>query len=458
MKTKSLLSTALMLVFPFVIYSQQYNADGTAITESRVFSYPIVQHNLPNGLNVVTVPYDSPGLAAFYIVMRVGSREEVEKGKTGFAHFFEHMMFRGTEKYPKEKYSDILKSIGASANANTSLDRTVYHMTGNAAMLDKMFELEADRFMNLKYSIQDFKTEAGAVKGEYTKNYSNPRMKLYEATLDTAFEKHTYSHTTMGFFEDVVDMPNQYDYSMEFFNRFYRPEYATIIVVGDVKPEYVNALAEKYFGIWKKGNYKAQIPSEPAQTKTKNVHMQVAKFPPQLDMAFKIPGYSEANIELPSLSLLSEVLFSERSDLYKKLVINEQKVRNIGGSFFMTRDQYMLGISSTLVNEADLQYVKDEIFSAIENIKSKPVDDKILSETKSRTKYGFAMSMDSPDAIANALSYFTWVSGDPESINRYYSLMEKVTPNDITSAAKKYLHNSGLTISTISSITRNTVK
>src|SRR6187401_2686767 len=113
---------------------------------SQILPYPIKQKKLPNGLKVVTIPYDSPGLAAFYIVVRVGSRDEIEKGKTGFAHFFEHMMFRGTDKYSKEKYSNVMKSIGASANANTSLDRTVYHMTGNATRLETMFELEADRF------------------------------------------------------------------------------------------------------------------------------------------------------------------------------------------------------------------------------------------------------------------------------------------------------------------------
>ena len=120
-------------IFCFLILSLGLKPDET----KKILPYPILQKKLPNGLNVVTVPYDSPGLAAFFIVMRVGSREEVEVGKTGFAHFFEHMMFRGTEKYPKEKYSNALKAIGASANANTSIDRTVYHITGNAAMLDE---------------------------------------------------------------------------------------------------------------------------------------------------------------------------------------------------------------------------------------------------------------------------------------------------------------------------------
>lgn len=99
---------------------------------------------------MVTVPFNSPGIASLYLVVRAGSREEVEPGKTGFAHFFEHMMFRGTDKYSSDQYEVVMKSIGASANANTSIDRTMYYMTGNAGMLEKMFELEGDRFQHLK--------------------------------------------------------------------------------------------------------------------------------------------------------------------------------------------------------------------------------------------------------------------------------------------------------------------
>ena len=231
------------------------------VEQLNIFPYTIFQQKLPNGLNVVTVPYLSPGIAAFYIVVRTGSRNEVEAGKTGFAHFFEHMMFRGTEKYSKEKYSAVLKSTGASANANTSLDRTLYHMTGDASKLETMFMIESDRFKNLSYSLQDFKTEAGAVKGEYTKNSANPYSKLNEIVQNKAFDSHTYKHTTMGFFEDIVEMPNQYEYSREFFNRYYRPEYCTIIVVGDVTKDRVNKLALDYFGDWKKGNVDDKIVS-----------------------------------------------------------------------------------------------------------------------------------------------------------------------------------------------------
>jgi zinc protease len=418
-------------------------------TSSKILPFPIQQKQLPNGLNVVTVPYNSPGLASLYIVVRAGSREEVEAGKTGFAHFFEHMMFRGTEKYSKEAYDEVLKSIGASANANTSLDRTVFYMTGNAGMLEKMMEVEGDRFQHLKYSQHDFKTEAGAVKGEYTKNSASLTTQLNEKMMDSAFKKHTYAHTTMGFFKDVVDMPNQYDYSLTFFDRFYRPEYTTIIVVGDVKQEDVNNYAQKYFGNWKKGSYKPAIETEPAQTETKYVHIKNASYPPYLRLAYKGPAFSDKENDLAALSILTQILFSETSDLYQKLVVKERRVRFIGGYAQPTRDPNLVNIAASVVKAEDMQAIKDEIVKTLEAAKTKPVDEKKLADTKSRIKYGFAMGLDNTDEIANTLAQFTWLTGNPESVNNFYSLFQKVTAQDIMRVAQKYFVPQTLTIGTI---------
>lgn len=426
--------------------------------EKNILPYPIYQKKLANGLNVVTVPYGSPGIAAFYIVMHVGSRDEIEAGHSGFAHFFEHMMFRGTEKYPPAKYSEILKGSGASANANTSLDRTVYHITGNAAMLETLFDLESDRFMNLKYSLQQFKTEAGAVKGEYTKNSASPYTQLNEKIADVAFDNHTYKHTTMGFFKDIVDMPNQYEYSMQFFQRFYRPEYATILVVGDVTPEQVNALSEKYFGKWQRGNYVSKIETEPVQNGQRFTHVQKANFPPAVTLNFKGPAYSNNNNDMPAIDLLNAILFSEKSDLYNKLVVKESKVRSLDGSANNTVDPYLIEISASLVKKEDMQYVKDEFMKAIEHAKTNPVDAKQLEEVKMRLRYGFAMGIDSPTRIAEALASYIWVTGDPESINLAYRAYDKVTAADIMRVAAKYYVTSALTIGTISDEATSTVK
>lgn len=424
----------------------------------KILPYPIHQYKMDNGLNVVTVPFPSPDLAAFYIVVRVGSRNEIEEGVTGFAHFFEHMMFRGTNRFPKEKYNEVLKSTGASANANTSNDRTIYHMTGNADMLDVMFDLESDRFKNLNYSEHGFKTEAGAVKGEYTKNYANPYQQLYESLLDTAFEKHTYKHTTMGFFEDIVDMPNQYEYSKKFFQRYYRPEYSTIVVVGDVTHERVNKLAEEYFGDWERGSYEAEIPVEPEQTSKKTVHIQNGNIPPYLSLNYKGPAFSDKKIDMPAIDVLNTILFSSNSDLYNKLIVEEQKVRFLSGGAYDSRDPNLISIQASLINKEDMQYVKDEIVKAVEKVKNEGVSKKVLEDTKSNLKYSFAMSIDNPSTIANSLAHYIMLTGNPESINLLFDLYDKVTVEDVKKVANEYYINSGLTIATISSDTNGGVE
>ena len=204
---------------------------------SRIFDMPYLMRDLDNGLRVIIVPTDYPDIVTLQTPVQTGSRNEVEAGKSGFAHFFEHMMFRGTEKYPSDVYSAIRKAAGASSNAYTTDDFTNYYVTFTKPDLEKMIEIEADRFQNLAYSESDFRTEALAVKGEYLKNYSNPLLKAYERIRALSFDVHPYSHTTMGFIEDIEAMPDQIEYSREFFDRWYRPEYTSIIIVGDVDPE-----------------------------------------------------------------------------------------------------------------------------------------------------------------------------------------------------------------------------
>ena len=143
---------------------------GAAESARRgVFPYPIHTRTLDNGLSVVVIPMSSNGLCAFWSVVRTGSRDEFEPGHTGFAHFFEHMMFRGTERFPAELYNRVITTIGADANAYTTDDHTAYHLSMAAEDLEQVMELESDRFQHLSYAESAFQTEAGAVYGEYRK-------------------------------------------------------------------------------------------------------------------------------------------------------------------------------------------------------------------------------------------------------------------------------------------------
>src|ERR1700733_478733 len=169
----------------------------------KIFPYPYVQEDLPNGLRLITIPTDYPNIVSLFIVVGTGSRNEVEPGKSGFAHLFEHLMFRGSPEFPPAKYDAVLKEAGAASNAFTTDDFTAYHTTFSKEDLPRILSMEADRFQHLSYEESAFKTETRAVLGEYNKNSANPTSKLMEVLRASAFTTHTYRHTTMGFIADV---------------------------------------------------------------------------------------------------------------------------------------------------------------------------------------------------------------------------------------------------------------
>src|SRR5881296_701776 len=140
-------------------------AAGSIFAAGKIFPYPYVQEDLPNGLRLITVPADFPNIVALYIVVSTGSRNEIEPGKSGYAHLFEHLMFLGSERYTGQERDEIMKLAGADTNAYTSDDRTVYHEVFSKDDLGKILELEADRFQRLKYSADAYKTETRAVLG-----------------------------------------------------------------------------------------------------------------------------------------------------------------------------------------------------------------------------------------------------------------------------------------------------
>jgi len=411
----------------------------TTPAQNKIFPYKYFTDDLPNGLRAITIPTDYPNIVALYIAVNTGSRNEIEPGKSGFAHLFEHLMFRGTEKVPAEAYNQALKSAGADSNAYTSDDRTVYHTVFSKEDLDQIMMLEADRFQNLKVPVDLFKTETRAVLGEYNKNASSPVRKIYEALRETAFKSHTYQHTTMGFLRDVENMPNMYDYSLEFFKRYYRPEYVTIIVVGDVKHDAVLQMVNKYWGGWKRGNYTPEIPNEPEQAAP--LSTEVAWPTPTLPwvaVSFKGPAYSDTDKDKPALDLISSLGFSQTSELYQKLVIKEQKVDTLGADFEDHRDPYLLTVLARVKDPKDIEYTKTEIIKAFESFKATPVAATKLSAVKSNLKYGFALSLDNSEAIAANLAPYISLKRTPETLNKLYDLYASITPQDIQQMAKKY--------------------
>lgn len=446
---KVMLIFALTLCLPLIGMAQQQKLQKKK-EERKLFSYDYAIDDLPNGLRLVTVPTDYPNLVSLHIVVQAGSRNEIEEGKTGFAHFFEHMMFRGSENYTTAQRDEILKRAGAEANAYTTDDRTVYYETFSKEDLDEVMKLEADRFIRLKYALPEYQTEAKAVKGEYDKNSANPFSKLYEVLRETAFKKHTYSHTTMGYLKDIEDMPNQYDYSLEFYKRFYRPEYTTIILVGDVTREKAFSLTKKYFGEWERGEYAAEIPEEPEQKEPRKAHIDwPSPTLPIVAVAFRGPSYSDETKDKAALDLLAQVAFGENSDLHQRLVLKEQKVDILGPDFSNQVDPELFTVYARVKDAKDLDYVKDQIISTFKLFAEEPIPQKQLDATRSRLRYAFALAMNSSDAIAEVIAPFVSLRRTPETINKYAALMETITPEDVRNAARRYFKENNRTVVTL---------
>jgi zinc protease len=412
---------------------------GTAAMTESIFPYKYEEQTLPNGLKVIMIPMESPGLVAYYSIIRTGSRDEVEPGKSGFAHFFEHMMFRGTKKYPASVYDGIVTSIGADANAYTTDDYTAYHLNFAKEDLEKVIELESDRFQNLYYDKPEFQTEAGAVYGEYRKDITSPYAVLSEKMQDLAYTTHTYKHTTMGFEADIKAMPEEYDYSRSFFNRFYRPDNDVILVTGDINPRQVMSLIAKYYGQWEKGYEAPKVKPEPAQKAERTAEVSYAgKTLPILDIAYKGDALDPNNKDFVAALLLGDLAFGENSDIYKKLYIKEQRVESISSSIPMNRDVPLFEIYSMVKNVKDINAVRDEIYGTLEYFKTTPVELKKLDDLKRRNKYSFLMELDTPDNVAGGLARFVAVTGGIAIVDQLYKALGSITPEDIMNAARKY--------------------
>ena len=420
--------------------------DRTAETRAasdKIFDMPYLMRDLDNGLRVIIVPTDYPDIVSIQIPVQTGSRNEVEPGKSGFAHFFEHMMFRGTDEYPAEVYADILKKAGADQNAYTTDDYTNYHITFTKADLEKVIELEADRFQRLHYTEEQFRTEALAVKGEYLKNFSNPIQKLFERLSDLMYTVHTYKHTTMGFIEDIEAMPDQMEYSNLFFDRWYRPEKTIVILVGDLDGEETFKLVEKYWGGWERGDYDADIPVEPPLDGSRYEHLQwEGPTQPWYVVAYRGPAYVPTEKDMPALDLVSSIYFSESSDLYRKLVIQDQAVDQLFGYFPDQKDPGILLIAARLTDVANAANVRDSINAALAQARTQLVADSKIEETKSRLRYGFTANLDNSTGIAEMLARVVHFSRTPETINQVYETYASLSASDVRYMANKYFVDS----------------
>lgn len=407
---------------------------------AAILPYPVQRTTLDNGLKVLLIPMPSDGLVAYWSVIRTGSRDEVEPGVTGFAHFFEHMMFRGTEKNPAQQYNALVASMGAHQNAYTSDDLTAYHISFTKGDLAKVIELESDRFQHLSYAEPEFKTEAGAVYGEFRKGRTSPYFVLEEAVQNTAFDQHTYKHTTIGFEDDIKRMPEQYQYSKTFFQRFYRPDNNILLVVGDFDPAATLEAIRKNYGDWKPGYQAPKVTPEPAQTAQRRVDVPFdGETLPILSINFKSDAFNPLDPVQVAGTMIEELAFGGTSDLYRKLVLREQRVQSLGAQFNPNRDPGLWNVYTVVKDPADVRAVEGEIWSCLAQLRAQEVPAARLDAVRLRIRNAFLSAFTSPDRVAGLLARYIALTGDITCVDDYLATVAKVTPADVQKAAQRYL-------------------
>ncbi len=421
-----------------------------APAEAQTFPTPPRVERLPNGLTVVSLRTDAPGIIAYYTVVRVGARDEVEEGHSGFAHLFEHMMFRGTPTYPQARYEATIQSFGADNNAYTTQDHTVYTVIAPSTALARVVEIESDRFQHLAYDEAQYRTETGAVRGEYDTSSSSPFLSMWEALSEISFTRHTYGHTTLGYLRDIDNMPNEFAYSQRFFRRFYTPDNCTVVVAGDVDHDALMAAVRERYGAWRGHRHQARIPSEPEPTEGGRRHIDwPSAAAPRMFVAWRSPAFVSGRRErqrraalrtTAALRVVHGLVFSEPSPLYQRLVVQEQRALAFGSwSDERSRDPHLFIAHATLRDGQPFDPIIADMQGALDALAGGAVDAERLEAVKSHVRYALLSDLETPSDVANLAAQFISVGGDLASLDAYLEELAQVSAEDVARVAGAYL-------------------
>lgn len=439
-------------------------AAAPAVPES-FFPYPIHKKTLANGLDVLVVEMpEFKDVLSYNTAVLAGSRNETEKGQSGLAHLFEHILFRHRWDGRVGGYEEAIRVLGAHNNAFTNFDITFYHPVTFTRNLARLSELEASRFASLDFDRKIFETETGAVLGEFRRIASDPRYKMEERLLALMFPSHTYGHTTIGFYQDVLDMPRHYEAAVKFYRACYRPNNAVLIVTGDVKKDEIFALAEKRYGSWPRAETPA-IPPEapPAGPRREHVSWE-AQAAPRVFVAVRVPAFQTASPETAVGQILPELLVSKSAPLFRRLRYEKQSAAELdfydGNSGYESFDPRALVLQAQLfserLKERGTPYFDEviaDITAGLEDLKqfaSQPASAGLLEVVKSKYRYDFLSQLNSPANVAQNLAWYYRFERDPQVFDHLVATVGRLTPADVEAFARKYFAEGNRVIVTLS--------
>jgi zinc protease len=395
------------------------------------------EYDLPNGLHVILHEDHSTPIVAVSVMYHVGSKNE-DPQRTGFAHFFEHLLFEGSDNIKRGEYMKLVQAAGGQLNANTTQDRTFYYEVLPSNQLELALWMESERMLHAKIDTIGVETQRKVVKEEKKQRYDNtPYGQLINVVYENAFTTHPYRWTPIGK-EQYIDQATLTEF-MNFYKTFYVPNNATLVIGGDITPEQAKALIGKYFGDIPRGTnaIPRNLPEEPATTAEKRVNFYDNIQLPAVIVAYHTP--KPGTRDYYALDLLSSLLSQGNSSrLQKEIVDKQQKAVNVGAGGTGNEDAsvaLMYGIANIGVKPEDLE---KSMLAEVEKVQKLGVTDAELKKLMMQTETQLAQENQKVLGVVTNLATAYTFRGNADMVNQELSEYQKVTKADIQRVANKY--------------------
>jgi zinc protease len=405
----------------------------------------VQEQNLANGLKLLMYEDHSVPVAAVEVWYHVGSKDE-KPGRSGFAHLFEHIMFKGSAHLAPEEHRTFITSIGGVYNAGTSFDTTVYYEAFPSNYLERILWMEADRLSSLDVSEENFKSERDVVKEERRLRIDNPPFgRLLEVVLQNTYKVHPYHILSIGSLADL-DAATLQDVR-DFHSTYYVPNNATLVVSGDFDPTQVKTWVEKYFGPIPKGKpIPRDIPKEPAQTAERRLVDYHANTPlPAAILTYHVPEATSPDVY--ALQVASNILSEGQSSrLYRRLVYDKQIAIGAGGQAFVLEDPGVFFFFAFLQSGHKPEEAEQELQAEIDRLKSEPVSADELAKAKNQLISNLVFGRQTVQDKADAIGQASVILDDVSLVNRQLAEYQKVTAADVQRVARTYFNTENRTV------------
>ncbi|HVL67790.1 MAG TPA: pitrilysin family protein [Vicinamibacterales bacterium] len=392
---------------------------------------------LANGLKVVMLEDHSTPIVHAEIWYHVGSKNE-KPGRTGFAHLFEHMMFKGSKNVEPEGHPSWISSVGGQSNAYTNEDVTVFWQTFPAQYLPLVLWLEADRMASLRIDETVFKNEREVVKEERRMRVDNqPYGRLNEIVYDQAFTVHPYKHPTIGSMKDLEAA--SIEDVREFFRTFYVPNNATLVLVGDFDSKEALALVEKYLGRVPKSDKPVlrDIPQEPPQTKERRVRLEENWPLPAVVVAHHITY--DGHPDSYPLHVASKVLSDGQSSrIYRKLVYESRiALAAFGGGNIIEHPNLFFAVAIVQPGRTP-EEAADALIAELDRLRKEPITAAELQQAKNQFARDYIFGRESNKDKANTLGHAAVIHNDITTADGEFDIFMNITQQDVQRVAQKY--------------------